>query len=120
VDGNDVVAVYRAVAKAVERARRGEGPSLVEAKTYRLVGFSTSDMGGYQPDEEIENWRARDPIARTGTALSESLGAARVEEAAHAARTRVEQAFERAMSDPLPAFEPFAGSRPYATAAERS
>lgn len=44
VDGNDVVAVYRAVAEMTERARRGEGPGMVEAKTYRLEGFSTSDM----------------------------------------------------------------------------
>jgi pyruvate dehydrogenase E1 component alpha subunit len=118
VDGNDVVAVYRAVAQAVDRARRGQGPSLVEAKTYRLDGFSTSDMGGYQPEEEIAAWRAHDPLVRTGDALRAALGAHSVDETAAAARAEVERAFERALADPLPHFERFAGSEPHATAAE--
>jgi pyruvate dehydrogenase E1 component alpha subunit len=62
VDGNDVVAMYQATTEAVARARRGEGPTLIEARTYRYVGFSTGDQGGYQPAEELDRWRGRDPI----------------------------------------------------------
>jgi 2-oxoisovalerate dehydrogenase E1 component alpha subunit len=65
VDGNDVVAVYRATLAAVERADRGEGPTFIEAKTYR-TGPHTSDDDdrGYRPREEVEEWkRERDPIA---------------------------------------------------------
>jgi 2-oxoisovalerate dehydrogenase E1 component alpha subunit len=64
VDGNDVVAVYRATLEAVERADRGEGPTFIEAKTYR-TGPHTSDDDdrGYRPREEVEEWkRERDPI----------------------------------------------------------
>lgn len=64
IDGNDVLAVYETIREAVERARRGEGPSLIEAKTYRLLGFSTGDKGGYQPEEEIAKWKKKDPIKR--------------------------------------------------------
>ncbi len=113
VDGNDAVAVYRAVADAVERARRGDGPSLVEARTYRLVGFSTSDMGGYQPDEEIAAWREKDPIVRLGRALEDAFGAEHVVAVAARARQEVDAAFERALADPAPAFAPFAPSAPY-------
>lgn len=114
IDGNDVVAVYRAVAAAVERARRGEGPSLVEARTYRLEGFSTSDLGGYQPREEVEAWRERDPIARSLAVLKESFDEAQLDEVAQAAATEVEAAFEKALSDPLPAFAYHPASAPYA------
>lgn len=64
VDGNDVVAVYRVTREAVERADRGEGPTLIEAKTYR-TGPHTSDDDdrGYRPREEVEMWRReRDPL----------------------------------------------------------
>jgi pyruvate dehydrogenase E1 component alpha subunit len=63
VDGNDVLAMRRAVVEAVERAREGGGPSLVEAKTYRVGGHSSSDdPSKYVPQDELEKWRARDPI----------------------------------------------------------
>jgi 2-oxoisovalerate dehydrogenase E1 component alpha subunit len=74
VDGNDVVAVYRATREAVERADRGEGPTLIEAKTYR-TGPHTSDDDdrGYRPREEVELWRTeRDPIERFERALREA------------------------------------------------
>lgn len=64
VDGNDIKAVYEAVSEAVARARRGEGPTLVEAKTYRWKGHSKSDKNLYRTKEEIESWRQKDPIAR--------------------------------------------------------
>ncbi len=62
VDGNDVLAVYEAAAKAVKRARDGEGPTLIECKTYRRGGHSRSDPGNYRPPEEVKKWLARDPI----------------------------------------------------------
>ncbi|HBX81830.1 MAG TPA: pyruvate dehydrogenase (acetyl-transferring) E1 component subunit alpha [Propionibacteriaceae bacterium] len=64
VDGNDVLAVREAVQRAVDRARRGEGPSFIEALTYRWRGHSKSDKNLYRTKEEIQAWRDRDPIAR--------------------------------------------------------
>lgn len=62
-DGNDVLAVYRAVSEAVERARRGDGPTLVEAKTYRPVPHSSDDDDrSYRSREEVDEWKKRDPI----------------------------------------------------------
>jgi 2-oxoisovalerate dehydrogenase E1 component len=62
VDGMDVLAVRGAVAKAVERARRGEGPTLIEAKTYRWYGHSHSDPRAYRTRDEEAAWKERDPI----------------------------------------------------------
>jgi pyruvate dehydrogenase E1 component alpha subunit len=70
VDGNDVLAVERVTAQAVERARSGEGPSLIECKTYRLCGHSRSDACGYRTREEEEAWRAKDPLLRLANYLS--------------------------------------------------
>lgn len=113
VDGNDVEAVYRAVALASERARRGEGPSLIEAKTYRIKGFSTSDMGGYQSEEEMAPWLARDPIQRSAEKLAALVGADTVAAIEAAARAEVASAFETALSDPFPVFETHAPSAAY-------
>lgn len=121
VDGNDVVAVHRAVTAAVQRARRGEGPSLIEAKTYRLEGFSTSDMGGYQPAEEVARWRERDPIAVSRAALVEAaVDEARVADVEKGAQADLDAAFEQALADPLPAFAPHEPSNPYSTSARRA
>jgi pyruvate dehydrogenase E1 component alpha subunit len=62
VDGNDVEAVYGFAQRVIERARSGDGPSLVEAVTYRHGGHSRADPGKYRPDDEVEAWKARDPI----------------------------------------------------------
>jgi len=64
VDGNDVIAVERVVAEACARARRLEGPTLVECKTYRLSGHSRGDPRTYRTAEEERFWRATDPIRR--------------------------------------------------------
>ena len=65
VDGNDVLAVYRAAKEAVERARRGDGPTFIEAKTYRLVPHSSDDDDRrYRSREEVEEWSEKDPIIR--------------------------------------------------------
>lgn len=62
VDGNDVEAVHEMARLTIDRARRGDGPSLVEALTYRQGGHSRADPGKYRPDEEVAAWLARDPI----------------------------------------------------------
>ena len=62
VDGNDADAVYDVALSAIERARRGEGPSLIEAQTYRHGGHSRADPGDYRPQEEVDAWMDRDPI----------------------------------------------------------
>jgi pyruvate dehydrogenase E1 component alpha subunit len=64
VDGNDFATVAEASFEATERARAGEGPTLIEAKTYRTRGHSRSDRNRYRSREEIEAWTARDPIGR--------------------------------------------------------
>lgn len=63
-DGNDVAAVFDATSEAIARARRGEGPSMLEFKTYRVGPHYTGDAGAYMPPEEVAAWKARDPIAR--------------------------------------------------------
>ncbi|MBI4850511.1 MAG: thiamine pyrophosphate-dependent dehydrogenase E1 component subunit alpha [Acidobacteria bacterium] len=62
VDGNDVVAVYQATCKAVERARAGEGASIIEAKTFRMLGHAQHDNQSYVPKELLETWKEKDPI----------------------------------------------------------
>jgi 2-oxoisovalerate dehydrogenase E1 component len=64
VDGMDVLAVHAVVRQAVDRARRGEGPSLIEAQTYRYKGHSKSDKQVYRTKDEVREWQARDCIAR--------------------------------------------------------
>lgn len=113
VDGNDVVAVYRAVSEMVERARRGEGPGMVEAKTYRLEGFSTSDMGGYQKPEDIVRWKNRDPIKISEDALIKAFDRETIDAVRKEAETEVHDAFQKALSDPFPEFQVFADSAAY-------
>lgn len=116
VDGNDAVAVYRAVSAMVERARRGEGPGMVECKTYRLEGFSTSDMGGYQKPEDIAHWRERDPLILSRKTLLEEVGEARLTEIETAARAEIAAAFATATADPLPQFSIDEKCNPYSEA----
>lgn len=72
VDGNDPIAVYQAVSEAAERARRREGPTLVESVTYRWRGHSKSDRQAYRTREEVKEWMARDPIPTFGARLGKS------------------------------------------------
>lgn len=70
VDGNDILGVYKVTKEAVERARKGEGPTLIEAITYRMSVHTTADdPSKYRKEEEVEPWRARDPITRFRTYL---------------------------------------------------
>jgi pyruvate dehydrogenase E1 component alpha subunit len=104
VDGNDFPAVAAASRAAVARARVGGGPTLLVWKTYRLRGHSKSDRNLYRTKDEIETWRARDPIRRLE---SELVGAGRFDAAtlaaieADAAR-EIERAVEFAKSSPDP------------------
>ena len=103
VDGNDVGAVHACVLDAVERARAGDGPTFIEALTYRHRGHSRSDPAKYRPPGELEEWLARDPIPRCEAELS----AAGVEDEALAAlrqtsEREVRDALERAISWPDP------------------
>lgn len=69
VDGQDVDAVETAISVAVQRARHQDGPTFIEAKTYRYAGHSRSDKAGYRPEGELDAWLARDPIALFGNKL---------------------------------------------------
>ena len=62
MDGCDPIAVYETMTGAVERARKGEGPTLIEAKSYRWRGHFEGDPCEYRPKEELENWIKRDPL----------------------------------------------------------
>ena len=64
VDGNDPVAVYEAAAAAVQRARRGDGPTLLECRTYKWMGHYIGDPGAYRPTAEVAEWKAKDPLPR--------------------------------------------------------
>ena len=106
IDGNDIIEVIQATQEAVARARRGEGPTLIEAKTYRILGFSTGDKGGYQPQEEIDAWSApeKDAIARYGKYLvdqkictSEEVDALKAQ-----AKALVDEAIEYGLNAPYP------------------
>ncbi len=79
VDGNDVFAVYQASRKAVDRARRGEGVTLIEVVTYRRKGHAEHDDQRYQPKEEREHWVAKDPIDRYAGRLENERWADRAE-----------------------------------------
>jgi pyruvate dehydrogenase E1 component alpha subunit len=71
VDGNDVLAVRSAACEAIARARRGDGPTLIECKTLRMRGHAIHDPADYVPRELLEEWAARDPIRRFEARLSE-------------------------------------------------
>lgn len=74
-DGNDVFEIYNVLGSAIERARTGHGPTLIEAKTYRWEGHYTGDgyaKGGYRSLEEIEEWKKKDPIPRLGKFIIEN------------------------------------------------
>jgi acetoin:2,6-dichlorophenolindophenol oxidoreductase subunit alpha len=103
VDGNDLWAVADAARAAVARAREGEGPTLLECRTYRHYGHSKSDPAKYRPPEEVERWMARDPLKLARERLV-SLGVD--EEALDAVQadveTRMDRAIEAARQAPFP------------------
>lgn len=105
VDGNDVLAVYEAASNAVERARRGEDPTLIECKTYRHRGHSRVDPAKYRPKEEVEAWLAKDPIKRLQERLLQSnvLTETEIQRIYEEVSTEIEEAVKYAMESPYPA-----------------
>jgi len=103
IDGNDVDEVYATAQRVIGRARDGDGPSLVEALTYRHGGHSRADPGKYRPDEEVEAWKERDPIPRARERLlADGVEAATLDEIEEAARQKVAHGEEEARSGPEP------------------
>ena len=105
VDGNDVMAVYAAAGEAVRRARSGGGPTLIEGKTYRTRAHSEGMReSGYRSQEEIDAWKARDPIKLFHNYLIENglVSGDDLEEIEAAVQARVEAAAEFAKNSPWP------------------
>jgi TPP-dependent pyruvate/acetoin dehydrogenase alpha subunit len=104
VDGMDVEAVYEEAGRAVARARRGEGPSLLECKTYRFRGHSRFEPGRYRKPEELEQWKRRDPLASWRRRLAGEWRVPEEELAAleAAAALEIEEAVSFAESSPDP------------------
>lgn len=104
VDGMDIYAVRDAVQSAVDRARSGGGPTLVEAKTYRFSGHSRADQALYRPEGELEMWQKRDPILVTEQMLTKKglLNTKQIEEMKAKMVETIEHAIARAKSDPEP------------------
>ncbi|HWD12552.1 thiamine pyrophosphate-dependent dehydrogenase E1 component subunit alpha [Pseudochrobactrum sp. sp1633] len=105
VDGNNLSDVAEAAHEAIERARRGEGPTLIENKTYRLRGHSKSDRNRYRTKEEIEDWATnRDPIARFEADLKEYgfITDAEVETIRANVEKEIAEAIEFAKNSPSP------------------
>lgn len=104
VDGNDVLAVYEAAREAVERARGGGGPTLLELVTYRITGHSRRDPCTYQPEAERKAALAKEPIARLAKAMlaAKFVDQAALDEIARQLDDRIEAAVHAAMAAPLP------------------
>jgi pyruvate dehydrogenase E1 component alpha subunit len=103
VDGNDADAVYDVARRTIGAARAGEGPSLVEALTYRHGGHSRADPAKYRPEDEVKAWLARDPIPRLRNALTEGgLDAATLDTIDEEARASVAAAEAEARAAPEP------------------
>ena len=79
IDGNDPDAAFEAIAAAVDRARAGDGPTLIEAKTYRLRGHYEGDPQHYREQEEIDEWSARDPVVTFRSRLLDAATATAAE-----------------------------------------
>jgi pyruvate dehydrogenase E1 component alpha subunit len=103
-DGNDVLAVYETVRKAVEKARDGGGPTLVECKTYRRGGHSRTDGNIYRNKEEEKEWLAKDPIPRMKEYLISKgiLTEAKSKEIEQKKEKEIDDAVEFAKSSPSP------------------
>jgi pyruvate dehydrogenase E1 component alpha subunit len=107
VDGQDVEVVQREVAAAIDRGRSGDGPSLLEMKTYRYRGHSRADPAKYRPEGELESWKARDPIEILGERLAADGVLAESEQARLKAETQdaIDAAADRAAAAPAPTMD---------------
>jgi TPP-dependent pyruvate/acetoin dehydrogenase alpha subunit len=103
VDGNDVWAVREVAQEAVDRARAGGGPTLLECRTYRHYGHSKADPGKYRPKEEVEHWLGRDPLPRARERLlSEGVSEEDVAAVEQDIKERMERAVANAKAAPYP------------------
>lgn len=104
IDGNDLFAVYEAVSRAADRARNGDGPTLIESLTYRWKGHSRSDSEAYRTRDEVKEWKERDPIPRFASALldHEFLTEDEWDELEANAEQAIEGALEFAEASPEP------------------
>ena len=108
VDGNDVLAVYAATRQAVDYGLDGNGPVLIEARTYRLMPHtSNDDDSNYRSREEVESWRAREPIGRFGAYLRQHglIDESADQRLAGAVTAEVDEATRAALESPEPASE---------------
>jgi len=104
VDGNDILAVWDASTRAIQRARAGDGPTLIQCKTFRMTGHSAHDDAGYVPPELFEFWEERDPINRferflTSRGLIDRVG---IEQMQGRINHEIEEAIQIAEKDPFP------------------
>lgn len=107
VDGNDVLEVRRVAGEAADRARRGDGPTLIEAITYRFSGHSEGEsafVSAYRTEEEVESWKARDPLTRFRSLLVAcgTVTAAELDAIDAGERADIESAVEFAEASPYP------------------
>jgi pyruvate dehydrogenase E1 component alpha subunit len=102
VDGMDVFAVAQVAAEAIARARRGDGPTLIEAMTYRYYGQYEGDTQTYKPPDEVERYRAADPLLRFRTSTADRLDPAQLDTIDRALADEVTEAFLSAEAAPWP------------------
>src|SRR5204862_5986685 len=101
VDGTYVDAVHQVARSAVDRARAGEGPSLIEALTYRHGGHSRADPGKYRPDDEVQAWLAKDPIPAYRQRLQQlGIGEAELKKIEDETKAQIDAATETARNAP--------------------
>ncbi|TMF61880.1 MAG: thiamine pyrophosphate-dependent dehydrogenase E1 component subunit alpha [Chloroflexi bacterium] len=113
LDGNDLWVVRAAARQAVETARRGDGPSFIEALTYRFVGHSRSDPGKYRPEGELDRWRLKDPLAVGRRRLVEEhrVPESEVESIVEDVRTELDRVRQKGLAAPFP--KPDASAREF-------
>ena len=104
VDGNDVLAVLRSVERAAERARRGDGPTLLEFKTFRMRGHEEASGTAYVPRPLMEEWGAKDPVARFEKALVEGgvMSQAEMQAVRSALKSLIDEAVEQGLATSVP------------------
>jgi acetoin:2,6-dichlorophenolindophenol oxidoreductase subunit alpha len=107
IDGNDLLAVYEATKKAVDKARKGEGPTLIEGITYRWLGHSKSDANRYRTKEEIADWKAKCPIKAFEKYLvtSEIITQQESDAIVSTAKETINKAIEFALASPSPGLD---------------
>jgi len=103
-DGNDPIRVYQAVSSAVERARRGNGPTLIECKTYKWLGHYVGDPADYRPEDEVKEWKGKEPLGRYEHYLRKAgvLTGEKIDKIHEEVEREVDRAVEFARQSPSP------------------